>query len=463
MTRFRPKKFAKHRWNRFTTRVLSAICFVFMLVAMTPCRAFDVFPEFRSLTEAESSRLDDTLLIDSEYQSDVVTYLNPLAWDTDFYRSPSAFDFTLGSLSGQLFLQYSRLKIERRLLTDLLFRFNYFEQRDHDTDQRATILELIKRLNKTFSLSLYGEPSYYKRENDFGVAALVYPSARHEIRIFHTWVDLTRAEHNDRPDSFVTGNEPRSMGIVGRCTGCLGFSREQGQTETGLETTTISRHDEDWLQYFVRIETPTRWLFPLDSYEYQYEFYSGGISTRLAPPTSHDLFINMRFEVSRKIERFLPNSDTSTVNNSGLERQLIESLVSVELPPFSLFGASAVFEPGLGWFHRRWIAVDGAMLEQRNLLPLAWLKFKGRESSDGRSDQIHLGYEATFFSSEGDERLRASGSRNWVVEHRGNLRYEIPFEDNALVSLALTADLDALFGHGGGFFEGGNGQFRVFF
>ena len=413
-----------------------------------PAGAFDLMPEFHALSESEAppvGGLDATTLIDSEYQSDVVTYILPLQWESEIAREPRALALTLGSLSNKLFLQHEYLKFSKRLAPGLELRFSHFIQRDLDRDQRHEVIELVQDLGPRLALSVYGEPSFAKRENDIGAALLLRPRERHEIRLFHTWVDFTRQEHNDRPDYFVRGSEPRSMGVVGRCEGCFG-ARESGVTEISNEATeTRSRRDHDWLEYFARWETPTRWRLPLQSLEYGYEAQTAGVKARLAPTALPGGFLNLRLQATRKFEGLTPQTGGA---GGSLDKKLFESLASVELPA----SGAATIEPGLGYFTRDWQA-GASSLRHRNLVSFVQFKI----------NRFHLGYEITSFTSDGDRALAANELKTEATEHRANFRYVWELEDRAELTVALTGDVDAALGGSGGLFEGGNGQFRVFF
>ncbi|HVK62738.1 MAG TPA: hypothetical protein VM432_14365, partial [Bdellovibrionales bacterium] len=311
----------------------------FLLIAFfSPKKAFafDIFPEFHSLTENEQSEFDRAFFVDAEYQSDVLAYSLPLSWDAEFATQNKAFQSAIGSLSNKIFQQDTRLKIHTDLVDRLQFRLTYFQQRDLDVDQTHFIMELVYRIAPWVKLSVYGEPSHFKRENDFGLAALLYPTANHEIRLFHTWVDFTRDRHNDREDFFLEDHDPRSMGIVGRCSGCFGYSEKMA----------------DFLEYFVRYETPTKWSFPQSNFAYAYDMTTFGASARWTP-NDGATFINARLQHSNKFEG-LTVTGTSTEESGSLDRTLNELQTSVELPKWKLSEISYFIEPGLGWFHRLW-------------------------------------------------------------------------------------------------------------
>lgn len=478
--------------------------FVIALWSFNEAHAFDLFPEFQVLTEDEQSALDDTVAIDSEYQGDVTSYILPLHWESQFFRTQNPYQLAFGSLSNKLFLQHSRLSLQRSLNDSLDFRFTYLLQRDQDIDQSHAYIELIKWLDRRFGVSAYGEPSHFKRENDVGVALLFRPGGRglldpiggHEIRVFHTWVDFTRNKHNNLPDFFREGRDPKVMGLVGRCFGCLGMSRGNGVTTASSESSvreippqaaaiplaesrasspaeqiasdetappavrgisTVLKTDYDYLQYFVRWEQPTTWILPQNNSEYSYEHFAAGVNTRLAPADVRGLFINSRFQVSKKFEGNLPTGTPSTVVSASLDRRIIEALISVELPARQIQGKDIVLEPGVGWFERDWRGDANTHLNHKNLEAFVKAAFDGYRRKEG-FDRIELFYDATMFWGEGDLTLRSTQLKTETTEHRVGLRYSIPFSDQSEVVLMGAADADE-----NGTFEGGHGMFRTSF
>ena len=73
--------------------------------------AYEVFPEYRTLQADEVNELQAADKIDSEYQSDVLTFQKPFAWEYLWLKNNRAFDFSIGSLSGKRFAVENRLKI----------------------------------------------------------------------------------------------------------------------------------------------------------------------------------------------------------------------------------------------------------------------------------------------------------------------------------------------------------------
>jgi hypothetical protein len=406
-------------------------------------RAFDLFPEFHALSESESAHPPNAKRIDSEYQSDVLTYLTPLSWDARFFVSANAFDITTGSLSNQFFLERSRLKAAKRLSDSLAFRFTYFAQRDHDLDQTHSVLELVYPLSPEVSVSIYGEPSFFKRENDFGAALLWTPQEGHEIRFFHTWIDLTRELHNDRGDYFVRDKSPTSLGLVGRCSGCL----------------TGERDERDWLEYFVRWETPTEWRLADEGRAYQAELATAGVFAR-RPLTSAST-LNLRLQTTKRQTGNAAYGASPISSAQVLDNRIYEALASLETERRSSSGKQFLFEPGLGWVKRQWIDQNGQSLEHRNMQVFAWAHFPAHARVHGPSDRLSFGYETTFFSSEGAQTLAAEELKAWAVEHRVNLRYEIAFAEGASLGLTVSGDVDSAVRGSGGLFEGGHVWFRT--
>lgn len=420
-----------------------------LLISITSARqafGFDIFPEFHGLSEHEASELDRTSIIDSEYQSDFITYFRSSDWDSAFHAKSMAYDLSLGSFNHTHFLHHDRLKLHKKLSGSLQFRFTYFKQRDFDVDQSHAILELVQNLTSRFSLSVYGQPSHFKRQNDLGVALLIHLSPTHELRLYNTWIDFTRLEqHNDRSDRFIKGSEPIVFGLTDRW-----YSGENDIPGQFFET-------------FVRIEPSVRWDIRFDQHEYKYRMTTIGTASRLALKSWPQAYVNTRLQFSKKFEGFTPYSTSSSKSQSSLKRYLVQSAFSLEAPPKTIFGRQAVIEPGIGWFHRSWRDHQNQYLDHRNLVANIWLKLNGPERAPGQYDTLAIGYESTFFSSSGDLAPAADQLKAWAVEHRANLRYSFAFHENASLAIALSGDIDAAIRGSGGLFEGGNGQFRIFF
>ncbi len=306
-------------------------------------------------------------------------------------------------------------------------RLTYFDQRDIEVDQTHFVVEVVKKLTPWLSGSIYGEPSHFKRQNDFGLALLFYPAETHEIRVFHTWVDFTRNQHNDRQDTYKEEKDPRSMGIVGRCSGCFG-------------------KESDFLEYYLRYETPTTWRFPQTLSEYGYENRVLGTKLRFSP-VNNENYLNFKFQISRKFEGTTGFAG-STVASDSRDRRLLELETSYDIGAGELFGQALRVSPGVGWFHRHWRDNTNAFLEHRNAVASLWAE----------RGEIGIGYMGTWFSSNGNATYRPPELKHYVVEHRLNLRYIVNLSEDSELSLMGTADADD-----GGTFEGGQGMLKANF
>lgn len=420
------------------------IAFLLVFLART-CAAFEIFPEYQSLTESEATSLDSTALIDSEYQSDVNTYRWPLEWDPEFFSRSNAANFTLGSLSNVFFLQNDRVRWQRNLLPTLKFSFIYFQERDLTSDQTHVIAELAQKLTESLRVAIYGEPSHFKRENTAGLALIYLPTPHDEIRLFHSWMHFTRSEHNDRRDYFVEGSEPTTFGFVLRHTAW--YAKEMSLR---------------WLEVFARRESPTQWRFPQSQSDYTYDAFSTGASAIWEFGGERKDRLNIRLRAGRKFEGFQPLTPASTVTAATLERRNIEGQISYEFMNLDLFTSKNQIEAGVGWHERRWLSDTGDALDQRNLAPILWWRFPGPARGEGH-DQIALGYDGTVFSADGAAPLASLELKTWTVEHRANFRYTFSFIDAGELGFLLSADLDAAFRGSGGLFEGGQGHLKAFF
>jgi hypothetical protein len=187
-----------------------------LLMRQSPALAWESLPEFQSLTEAEQEKFESPLDLETEYFSDVLAYQKPMSWEYLWLTHEQALDISVGSVSAQEFMMDNRLKIQPWLLDELQFRFTHFEERSLERDSVHNMMELIYWpqwwpgwVFKKMGIAFYGEPSLNKRENDTGVALFFKPHDRHEIRIFETYVDVTRLKRNNRSDTFAEPNIPR--------------------------------------------------------------------------------------------------------------------------------------------------------------------------------------------------------------------------------------------------------------
>lgn len=91
---------------------------------------------------------------------------------------------------------------------------------------------------------------------------------------------------------------------------------------------------------------------------------------------------------------------------------------------------------------------------QRFLLPHLWLKWG---SDQFAQETWRLGLESTWAYMRGSTVIMPPEYVLREFEHRINLRYSIRFNEKATLHLLLTGDLDTPS------WEGGNGQFQIYF
>lgn len=413
------------------------IYFVALFITIT-ANAFEWLPEFQSLTEEEQSAFEKPVLIENEYQSDVLTYLKPFEWEYLWLSHQKAFDLSVGSVSARHFMMDNRLKVHTFLTGSLEFRFTHFDESNLERESMHNILELVAWPWDFLGISAYGEPSLYKRKNDTGLALLIKPHSRHEIRFFNTFVDVTRLKRSDRPDTFVEPYLPYSRGMVGRVW-------SDPETKRG-----------EFLEYAFRYETKTRWQFPTEMYEYEYWklFYSLFFDKQL----NEKFHVQGRVQFDRKFEARWPTSATSsTVNESWKTDRLfvIARTVLSDIGPYRRWRLTT----GVEYAYRFWQTEPGSVLH-RNILPhfLFELPAFGEGATE---DMVGIGYDFNWHRALGPESLRYVHDIDAVVDHRVSVSYDFRFRDNATIRLNAAFDLDR-FGTKQTW-QGGNGQMQLYF
>lgn len=404
-----------------------------LLLSAGQAFGFESFPEFETLTETEQEDFERPRRLGSEYQSDILTYAKLPRWHYLWLSNARAIDLSAGSTSPVDFGIDNRLKVHHELTDTFEFRFTYFAERNHERDSTHAIIEMLGWLNPKVGLSIYAEPSLHKRENDVGLAVLLRPSGsrRHELRIFNTWVDITRTKRNDRTDVFDKAHTPKSRGFVGRLWNNRG----------------------DFLEYSLRQETETQWLFPTESYRYQYWAWAGALHGSHA--ASETLRLNARAQIDRKFEARTGSQSEAWRNDR------VQVTTSAELAGVGP-ARSWTVQPGLAFAWRRWNS--GAQeLRTRDLLPHAWLFVPAFRSVSQVPDTFGAGYEFTWHLPMGNRSLDPLHQDDTAgqLEHRMNLSYELAFSPAAAFRLLATFDLDKL--GTSDTWEGGGAQFRLAF
>lgn len=419
--------------------------FLLLTLDLRPAAAFTVFPEYQTLSVNEANAFDQPLLLDAEYQSDLLAYTPSLAIDASFFRHPSSLALSVGSIASKQFLHNLQFRTERQIAPDLRFRFVHFIQEDFEENIRQSLIEMQWPSDRRWSLAAYGELAREKETIDVGAALLLHPEKEHEIRVFHTWTDVVREQRNLTGDVFVGSQNPSSLGVSGRR-----FSERHETTNDALPSGPF------YLHYVVRLDLPARLRIPQRQYEYDHRQFLAMLEW-LAPLKRRFAF-EWRAQLDKRHEGRTADIGSTLTRSEHWYRQRQQALAMLNWQPTN--GSRIWVKPGLMWVRRDWSTSNGRSLTQRNLLPHVWLEFAGPRRTPG-FDQLAIGFEATIFA-ERDTEMRARGSHlQQQLEGRATFRYQFTLADDTRLTLLASADLDE-FGSSHTF-EGGCGQFNTSF
>jgi len=423
-------------------RGLAAIAFGLVLAAPSPARALEWLPEFQSLTEEEEEVLEGPADLGPEYQSDVLTFTKPLTWEYHWLSSQRAIDSGIGSTGAKHFLVDSRLKVHAPLTGALDFRFTWLQEQNRERDSSHYILELAFWPWKQVGFSLYGEPHMFKRDEDTGIAVNLRPAERHEIRIFNTFVDVTRLRRNDRTDTYDTDFLPYSRGLVGRIWQAPGEDPEE---------------TKDFFEYALRQETRTRWIFPDSDFEYHY--YKWFASLFGSRGLDSGWRLTARVQVDRRYEEKRPTSLASEVAYQSVLTDRLFVLGEAELGGLGPYGRWRL-APRFEVAARRWVT-DAGTVTYRDVLPQVSLLLPAF-GTEPRQDWWRLGYQLSWHQSSGPLDVRGPFDlEDSRVDHRLDVGYEFDYGGVASIILYATFDVDQLFSRF--LWEGGAAQFRLRF
>jgi hypothetical protein len=395
--------------------------------------AFEIDSEYRTIpTDRGFQEIRDSVSpsqIDSEYQSDLLTYTDS-PFSISYESAAVFFETSAGSLSATQFDFRLRAKFIKPLSENLRFVFLRTEHENYEEQSSTSIVELQYRLNEPFWISTFGTLDRMKREDDVGFALTwrdqELGQAR-EARFYITFPDFTRSERNDASDRFQSNPSVIGLKLI------------------------RSRPDLFRLIEFRR-ESPVSWRDATEGLYYEMTFFS---YKRVTPSWA------LRAQFDRKqaakqsfdISGAVTSEDGMTRHREQLEwRQRMKRL-----------------EAGIAWVGRRWEDGQSRKLIHENLM----FFFDWRPSAVSEAEIKNLGeaisgpeigLETTRFAKHGDASLGSPTTRDLAWESRLNSRYRWVFEKDGErigeLSLALTFDVDRT---EGGFFEGGHGQFQISF
>lgn len=425
-------------------RIATCVIKIFLAgLYSAPASALEWLPEFQSIPETEVEDFETPGKINPEFQSDILTFTKPPEWEYLWLSSDMAFDLSVGSTGARHFMTANRLKLRPYLSEHFQFRFTYLDESSRERQAGHHILEAVFWPLRFVGISLYGEPHMEKRRDDTGIAVLVRPSPRHEIRLFNTFVDVARLARSDRPDTFDEDFLPYARGLVGRWW-------SDPEKDPG-----------EFLEYAVRWEPRTRWIFP--EREFEYAYWKGFFSLFGRKHLTGKWTGSVRLQYDRKFESKTVTASTSLEEDAAWRFDRFFLTLRTEHREF-IPGRDWNLRGGLQFAFRRWERDFEAVGYYRDWLPFVWVDFPAFGEGPLR-DRFHVGCELTWHSDSGLLSL-IPDSDVYLAEFselhgRLNLMYEFRWGAKAAFRLVATADLDE-FGTRRTW-EGGNGQFRLSF
>ncbi len=410
--------------------ILMPITAVVLFTGPRPAQAFDIEPEYQGISETQLERIESPRDLDGEYQSIFNSYTLSPKWDQAFYRSSRAVDTSIGSITNQHFMIYSRAKLETDLSESLQFKFTFFAQQDREINDSRHVFELSQRLLSWLRINGYAQMAHYKRDNDLGFALIVEPFDYWKHRLYLTYHDFTRGNHNDRPDRFL-GNDPLTLGW-----------------------TSIFDHEGLWIRSGLRFDQSVRWNRPEEQFIFDYEKKLAFTDIRIALSESTALTVRAQWDSTFKARTPTGNS-TANLESYKAERLLLRAAYAVGLEEDPIH-----YEFGFMHASRHWINQNGSHVFHQSSLPSATARIRSTRRETG-FDHAQLSIEATDFKTYGDLNLAPPHQKHESIEGRLQAAYEFMLRNEARLLIAFNFDLDEWAGLPS--FEGGNIQFRSSF
>jgi hypothetical protein len=382
------------------------------------------YPEYGHLTPQEQEEINAPRLIGSEYESDRLTYQFLSSWHGDFMANEESFQYTAGSLGPTRFFTQGRMRFRKSLNKTFDFQLAYMSEGSLRLNRQSLIFEFFYKPTSWLHLSLYGEPSTLKKQDDIGVASTFLFSAQSQLRLFYTWVDFSHNKRNEAPDRY--DSLPASAGAVWRW-----YQRDS------------------YLQSSLRHDFHTKRAYSSGRI-YQFGRTEAQILSRHALSPGRETFLQTEFNYSRGFEADTQNRDGSI---DRWENEAVDGLMQLQFP-------AAFFRlVGLRILYSQWDSDQGRVIHN-DILPHLWVAaWEG--ASAGTPNHFDLGYEFTWHRGQGPMSLRSTLDERDKLEHRMNARYRYETSEGTSFNVLLTFDLDE-FG-GGETWEGGAMQFATRF
>ncbi len=387
-------------------------------LAHTGLLAYEEMQEFHSLTESEAATNWNPKKHNGEYQSDIISYHFSPSWQYRWHHFNNGYTISAGSLDKSHFAIINRFKWNAELLPNLNFRFLYLEQGSFERNIQHQIIEFQYFLIPKVSLSLYGEPSLYKRKDDIG-GALSFLLPELEVRLYYTLVDYPRQLRNDRNDYYEKGYEPTTFGVTARWT--------SGETD--------SPEEGSFFEFAFRKESKTKWIFPDEKSTFLYEKQLVSLHTSYFLLPSLQILFRLQLDQSKKMKEF----DISALQEN-YSHQVKRELFQLGIKLHQIFGLTQNIRFGLDLANRAFHN-NQDLIKLSNKLPfVAWQT----NLLPSRKDLLTLRYQFNLYQEDGKWTDKKEPTNNPTTEHRFNVNYEFSFSPTSSLLAQVTFDVDEM-------------------
>ncbi len=387
------------------------ICLLLLSTLTKPALGYEALPEYQVLQNRNLTTRPSSLNIDSEYQSDLLTYYYPFSWYGTWLSQSKVLQLSSGSISSKRFAVDNRLKLTTSLSDNFLFSFYYLDLSHLEKQDEAHIVDFEYRLSSKFSIAIYGESETFKSENSLGGALIWIDKNQGLHRLFYTAPDFDYNKRNEHSDSYK--KLPKSIGYVYRWV-----------------------QESEYYEATARFDLESERLFPSeDSRQISKGHYFAAKSrTRI----NLEDYLHAQLTISNASLKEYSVSQNSPDSFSKLNYFKNEYWLQWERTR-PLQGQNGNFLLGLLVADRIWQTERGHVRHQ-NYLPHAWWLWSHNKGK--YSVEWGLGWESTLFKSRGPQALRNHhDTRSEQYEHRANASYQIDFPTGNL-RLLFTFDVD---------------------
>lgn len=383
---------------------------LFLLLFSYEASAFNTFHWLNDTTRS-STMIQPRSDINSEYDSDFLTYQKPPEWQYQFLKAQTAFDLSVGSVSSKEFLFDQRAKMNKDLTSKFFFALDWLEIRDYEQDVRGFGYELGYKFWPRAAISVIGSPSYLKSEDDVG-GKVTWWEDDWKAEVAAVWYDFQnnfRALHSRK---WAKQKEPWS--VLGQVTWMP--KDQQRFAIFGIMNQFRSRMEE----------TSTSLVEDNSAFRIFFQHWMKG-----------EWGSQVQWE---NIFRY-----TNTDGRVQRKRLWVQAERYMQWRNYTL-------KPGLNFFYRDY-QTDGPHIIATTWVPTLWVDFAPNTHSE--FDSIwSLGLDASFFDSD-------RGESKSGIDERLNLKNTLRFHKDAELVWQVTFDVDQLISWE--FWEGGNVQFRATF